>query len=128
MTPDLTASMVDTVNRSKARRTCASVTVGCKVHKSSQFFIHPPERVSDKAVSCSRPVSGQVSGVKGFLRLTCSCMRAYDSEMRTTASSWRTVIGTTGVSLSFSRAAARACRPDPFEPSPVYRCNHSALL
>ena len=41
--------------------------------------------------------------------LTCSCMRAYDSAMRTTASSWRTVIGTTGVSLSFSRAAARAC-------------------
>ena len=41
--------------------------------------------------------------------LTCSCMRAYDSAMRTTASSWRTVIGTTGVSLSFSLAAARAC-------------------
>lgn len=43
--------------------------------------------------------------------LTCSCMRAYDSAMRTTASNWRTVIGTTGVSLSFSLAAARACRP-----------------
>ena len=42
-------------------------------------------------------------------------MRAYDSAMRTTASSWRTVIGTTGVSLSFSLAAARACRPHPPE-------------
>ena len=29
--------------------------------------------------------------------------------MRTTASSWRTVMGTTGVSLSFSLAAARPC-------------------
>ena len=32
---------------------------------------------------------------------TCSCMRAMDSEMRTTASSWRTVMGTTCLPLSF---------------------------
>ena len=29
VTPDFTASMVETVKRSRARRTCASVTVGC---------------------------------------------------------------------------------------------------
>ena len=29
VTPDFTASMVETVKRSSARRTCASVTVGC---------------------------------------------------------------------------------------------------
>ena len=54
--------------------------------------------------------------------LTCSCMRAYDSAMRTTASSWRTVIGTTGVSLSFSLAAALACKPQIAQLCILARC------
>ena len=59
-------------------------------------------------MTCTVAVDGDM-GRAVSSSLTCSCMRAYDSAMRTTASSWRTVIGTTGVSLSFSRAAARAC-------------------
>ena len=36
VTPDFTASMVETVNRSSARRTCASVTVGCAGHTTNE--------------------------------------------------------------------------------------------
>ena len=38
-----------------------------------------------------------------------TCMRAKLSAMRTTASSWRTVMGTAAVPLAASRAAARPC-------------------
>ncbi len=40
---------------------------------------------------------------------TCRDILASDSLMRTTASSWRTVMGTGGESLSVASACARAC-------------------
>jgi hypothetical protein len=43
-------------------------------------------------------------------RPTCSSILASDSAMRMTASSWRTVMGTGGTSLSVASACARACR------------------